>query len=83
MVHKLTSTEGPGRVLEVTPEIVGWDVLDFSVMVLEAAGRWAMTTGGREVAVVPQAGSFVAHVGERLCRDGLRSVSPTEHGAHG
>ena len=65
MVHKLTSTEGPGRVLEVTPEIVGWDVLDFSVMVLEAAGRWAMTTGGREVAVVPQAGSFVAHVGEQ------------------
>ena len=60
--HKLTSTSGPGEVLWVTPEIAGWDVLDFSVVVLDAGQTWATNTGGREVAIVPLQGAFVASV---------------------
>jgi 5-deoxy-glucuronate isomerase len=60
--HKLTSASGPGEVLWVTPEIAGWDVLDFSVVVLNAGQTWATNTGGREVAIVPLQGAFVASV---------------------
>lgn len=62
-VHKLNSETGPGEVLRVTPQIAGWDVLDFSVMVLDSGQTWSTMTGTREVAVVPLAGEFTARVG--------------------
>lgn len=61
--HKLTSAQGPGEVLWVTPEIAGWDVLDFSVVVLESGQTWVANTGDREVAIVPLAGAFSVIVG--------------------
>lgn len=65
-VHKLSSVEGPGELLKVTPETVGWDVLDFSVVSLEAGQNWSTSTGDREVAVVPQHGDFTATVGDEV-----------------
>jgi 5-deoxy-glucuronate isomerase len=65
-VHKLSPGAGPGELLRVTPEIAGWDVLDFSVVSLEAGGTWSIDTAGREVAVVPQSGSFTASVGSEV-----------------
>jgi 5-deoxy-glucuronate isomerase len=62
VVHKLNSEVGPGEVLRVTPQIAGWDVLDFAVMVLDEGQTWSTTTGTREVAVVPLAGEFIANV---------------------
>lgn len=61
--HKLTSTQGPGEVLWVTPEIAGWDVLDFSVVVLESDQTWVANTGDREVAIVPLEGTCNVTVG--------------------
>ena len=61
-VHKLSSGAGPGELLRVTPEIAGWDVLDFAVVSLGAGETWSTSTGGREVAVVPQQGDFTATV---------------------
>ncbi|MCP4963670.1 MAG: 5-deoxy-glucuronate isomerase [bacterium] len=62
-IHKLRSAQGPGRLLEVTPETAGWDVLDFSVEALSAGQSLSAATGDREVAVVPLEGSFTATVG--------------------
>ena len=79
-VHKLVSESGPGEVLRVTPELAGWDVLDFSVMVLEAGQTWSTETGGREVAVVPLEGSFTATVGTQefvLRRSGVFTEMPS------
>ncbi len=62
-IHKLRSAQGPGRLLEVTPEIAGWDVLDFSVEALSAGQSLTIATEDREVAIVPLGGSFTAIVG--------------------
>ncbi len=74
MEHKLSSTTGPGQVLQVTPEVAGWDVLDFAIIVLEAGQSWISNTGEREVAIVPQEGAFTGVVdGEQysLARSGV------------
>ena len=63
MNHKLSSTPGPGTVLEVTPEIAGWQVLDFSIVSLAAGQTWVTNTRDREVAIVPQEGKFEASTG--------------------
>ena len=62
VTHQLSSNPGPGTVLEVTPEIAGWEVLDFSVVVLAEGGATTVETGDREVAIVPQSGRVTAVV---------------------
>ncbi len=63
MKHKLSSRPGPGMALEVTPELIGWDVLDFRLLRLEAGQSWMTNTLDREVAFVPQEGSFAVMAG--------------------
>lgn len=63
MIHKRSSSGGPGIVLEVTPEIAGWDVLDFRVLRLGAGQSWVTNTLDREAAVVPQSGMFRVDTG--------------------
>jgi len=73
-VHLLASTNGPGEVLSVTPEIAGWDVLDFSLVILEMGQTWAVDTADREVAIVPLVGACTITVGPKsfaLDRDGV------------
>lgn len=64
MEHKLSAATGAGEVLRVTPEIAGWAVLDFSIVVAEAGESWTTNTEDREVAVVPQLGEFTATTGD-------------------
>jgi 5-deoxy-glucuronate isomerase len=66
MTHKLSSTTGPGTVLEVTPTLAGWRYLDFAMVRLEAGHSWVDNTRGREVAIVPQEGRFRATVGDEV-----------------
>lgn len=61
--HQLSSAQGSGTVLRVTPEIAGWSVLDFAVTILESGQSVTVESGDREVAVVPQEGAFTATVG--------------------
>ncbi len=62
VTHKLSAGTGHGEILRVTPEIAGWDVLDFSLVALAPGDTWALSSGGREMAVVPQHGSLTAVV---------------------
>ena len=61
-IHQLSSESGPGTVLEVTPELAGWSILDFAVVVLDEGDAATVRTGDREVAIVPQSGRFTATV---------------------
>ena len=63
MKHKLSSRPGPGMALEVTPELIGWDVLDFRLLRLEAGQSWMTNSLNREVAFVPQEGSVAVDAG--------------------
>jgi 5-deoxy-glucuronate isomerase len=64
MQHKLSSGQGHGEVLTVTPENAGWEVLNFSVVSLGGGQTWQISTGDREVAIVPQSGAFSATVAD-------------------
>ena len=55
--HHLASGQGAGMILEVTPEIAGWDSLHFAVEALAAGGRQRVETADREVAIVPLVGA--------------------------
>jgi 5-deoxy-glucuronate isomerase len=55
-------TEGPGRILHVTPEAAGWTYLEFSVVDVTPAAPWSAREDGRETAVVPLSGSGVVTV---------------------
>jgi len=72
--HKLSSAVGPGTVLEVTPEIAGWEVLDFRVIALSDGQTWVTNTHDREVAIVPQEGAFEASTGDEIFRLGRSGV---------
>jgi 5-deoxy-glucuronate isomerase len=63
MAHHLASRSGTGSLLEVTPELAGWRVLDFSLISLAAGDTWRADTGHREVAIVPQQGAFTVVAG--------------------
>ncbi len=43
-------------VVEVTPELAGWDYISFQLRRLQANHSWAFTTGDREMAIVVLSG---------------------------
>jgi 5-deoxy-glucuronate isomerase len=43
----------PNVVVEVTPELAGWDYIHFQVRRLAAGGAWSFETGEHELALVP------------------------------
>ena len=60
--------------IHVTPESAGWTYLDFGVVGLAAGDTYEAESGGREVVVVPIAGSGSVRVGSRdleLARAGV------------
>jgi 5-deoxy-glucuronate isomerase len=59
IVHPGGSSD-PGVILEVTPELAGWDNLHFQVRRLPAGGSWATATREREMAIVPLSGRLQA-----------------------
>ena len=60
VTHKLSAGTGTGEILRVTPELAGWDVLDFSLVALAPGDSWSLSSGDRELAVVPQHGTVTA-----------------------
>lgn len=57
VTRHLHSGRGPGAVLEITPESIGWRYLSFRVVALAPGETLAADTGDTEVALVPLGGS--------------------------
>jgi len=55
IVHPVNSTN-PGVVVEVTPELAGWDYISFQLRRQEANRFWVFTTGERELVIVVLSG---------------------------
>jgi 5-deoxy-glucuronate isomerase len=72
IVHPSNSAD-PDIVVEVTPELAGWDYIHFQVRRLSARHSWSYTTGDHELAIVPLSGSIHvesdrgqwSHIGKR------------------
>ena len=65
-VRRLRSSDGPGVVLDATPEGVGWTDLSFRVLVLGSGQTSSGETGANEIAIVPLAGAgWIAFEGQR------------------
>lgn len=79
MHHLRLSPEPVGARLTVTPASAGWRTLDFQVIGVEAGGRHALSTLGREVALVPLRGRATVRVGNEtfeLRRSGVFTAMP-------
>jgi 5-deoxy-glucuronate isomerase len=72
IVHPGSSTD-PDVVVEVTPEVAGWNYIHFLVRRLGSQRSWPFATGDQELAIVPLSGSIRvesdrgqwSHIGER------------------
>ncbi|MGH2494676.1 MAG: 5-deoxy-glucuronate isomerase [Ktedonobacteraceae bacterium] len=72
IVHPGNSAD-PDVVVEVTPELAGWDYISFQLRRLPAHRSWAFATGERETAIVVLSGRLSvesdrgkwSHIGER------------------
>ena len=72
VIHPGNSAD-PGVVVEVTPELAGWDYISFQLRQLPAHRSWAFATGEREIAIVVLSGRLSVesdrgswpHIGER------------------
>ena len=56
-IRHITSGTGPGTLLEITPEAVGWNYVSSSVVALQPGGEHQGDTGPNEVAIVPLSGT--------------------------
>src|SRR5690349_4988482 len=57
VVHPGTSRD-PNVVVEVTPELAGWDYIHFQVRRLRAGQTWSFETGAHELALVTLSGTI-------------------------
>ncbi len=57
IVHPGNSAD-PDVIVEVTPELAGWEHIHFQVRRLPAQGAWSFATGEHELALVPLSGSL-------------------------
>jgi len=72
IIHPGSSTF-PDVVVDVTPEVAGWDYIHFQVRRLGAQRSWSFASGDYELAIVPLSGSIRvesdrgqwSHIGER------------------
>lgn len=72
IVHPGNSTD-PDVIVEVTPELAGWDYVHFQLRRLPAQRSWSFTTAEHELAIVPMSGRVRvesnrgqwSHIGER------------------
>jgi 5-deoxy-glucuronate isomerase len=55
VVHPGASAD-PDVVVEVTPELAGWEHIHFQVRRLAAGASWSFATGAHELALVPLGG---------------------------
>ena len=72
IVHPGNSTD-PDVIVEVTPELAGWDYVHFQLRRLPAQRSWTFATAEHELAIVPMSGRLRvesnrgqwSHIGER------------------
>ncbi|HZR41078.1 MAG TPA: 5-deoxy-glucuronate isomerase, partial [Ktedonobacteraceae bacterium] len=72
VVHPGNTSE-PDVVVEVTPELAGWDYISFQLRRLPAQHSWTYATGDKEMAIVVLSGRLSvdsgrgqwSHIGER------------------
>lgn len=72
IIHPGNSTDA-NVVVEVTPQLAGWDYIQFQVRHLEHGQSWTFTTDEHEMAIVPMSGSLRvesnrgqwSHIGKR------------------
>ena len=57
IVHPGNSPD-PAVVVEVTPELAGWEYINFQVRRLVAGERWEWATGEHELALIPLSGTI-------------------------
>ena len=53
-----TIADDPGLLLNITPELAGWDFISFQVRTLAAGDTWQFSTADEELALVTLSGSF-------------------------
>jgi 5-deoxy-glucuronate isomerase len=57
IVHPGSSAD-PDVIVEVTPELAGWDYIHFQARRLHAGQTWSFATGEHELALIPLSGSL-------------------------
>jgi 5-deoxy-glucuronate isomerase len=73
LIVRSGSSSDPDVIVEVTPEVAGWEYVHFQVRRLGAQHAWSYATGDHEMAIVPLSGSIQvesdrgnwSHVGKR------------------
>lgn len=56
LIVRAGGSPDPQLVVEVTPELAGWDYISFQVRRFGPGQRWSFATGGSELAIVPLSG---------------------------
>lgn len=72
-------SDGPGEILQITPEIADWKYLSFSVLTLDSQMPFDGLTEGQETAIVPLSGSGQVQAGGTvfdLARSSVFSQKP-------
>lgn len=57
VIHPQPSSD-PGLIVEVTPELAGWDTINFQARRLPAGGQWSFDSGENELALVVLSGQI-------------------------
>lgn len=73
LIARAGNSADPHVVVEVTPELAGWELISFQVRRLPAGHSWSFATGDREMALVVLSGSINvesnhgqwSHIGQR------------------
>ena len=50
------NTDDPDRILSITPEKAGWELISFEVRRLEKGQNWSFKTAGNELVIVNLSG---------------------------
>ena len=58
--------EDPDRILSITPEKAGWELISFEVRRLEKGQNWSFKTAGNELVIVNLSGQYsvISNLGE-------------------
>jgi 5-deoxy-glucuronate isomerase len=57
-IRPRTVADDPGLLLNITPELAGWDFISFQVRSLAAGATWQFSTAEEELALVTLSGTF-------------------------
>ncbi len=70
----ISPSQGPGKVMDITPDKAEWTYLSFAVVELTAGESFEQTLDDQETAVVPLSGTFELSLGDQTHSVGRSSV---------